>query len=252
MSTLFMRAANSLSSMRFARALLITIGCLSLIGTVIPQLEEPATYLARFGPVGAQWLDRLDLTDLYHSWSFTGLLILLGLSLAVCSLRRWSMNLKTLGSIAVHVGLLLIITGGFIKHVAGVEGVVELQEGEQTSRLNVSETQTQELPFAVQLEDFHLQRYPGNPAVVSEFVSRIRLLSLGEHTEAAVRVNHPIAHRGFRIYQLGYNPDDPAWTALLLVKDPGIPVVYAGFGLLLVGLLVTLYLVPPAASRFMR
>jgi cytochrome c biogenesis protein ResB len=227
--------------MRFARGLLMTIGCLALVGTLIPQQEAPATYLTRFGPSGAHWLTGVGLTDLYHSWYFASLFALLGASLIVCSLRRFAVNLKTLGSIALHLSFLLIIAGGVIRQVAGIEGVVELREGERTIQLKLTETTTRALPFAVHLEDFSLERYSGNPQAVSEFTSHVRLIDVGANTQAVVRVNHPIVHQGFRIYQLGYNPDDPAWTALLLVKDPGIPIVYTGFGLLLVGLITTLH-----------
>lgn len=243
------RAVDGLSSIRFARGLLIIIGLTALIGTVIPQQETPATYLARFSPSGAWWLTRLGLADLYHSWYFIGLLVLLGASLTVCSIRRWAANLKTLGSIILHLSFVLIIAGGFIKHAAGVEGVVELREGDRTSQLKVSETRTEVLPFAVLLEDFYLKRDGTNPAVISEFVSRVRLTDGKAATTASVRVNHPIQYRGFRIYQLGYNADDPRWSALLLVKDPGLPVVYIGFGMLLTGLFTTLYLVPVATRR---
>lgn len=240
------RTVALLTSIRFARGLLITIGLLALVGTLIPQQEEPANYLARFGPSGAWWLDRLGLSDLYHSWYFASLLALLGTSLIVCSIRRFAVNLKTVGSIVTHLAFVLILVGGTIKPLAGIEGVVELREGDQTNQLKVTETRTTVLPFTVLLEDFSLERYAANPQTVSEFVSRIRLIEAGANTHAAVRVNHPITYRGFRIYQLGYNPDDPAWTALLLVKDPGIPIAYTGFGLLLVGLITTLYLVPLA------
>lgn len=238
--------------MRVARGLLITIACLSLIGTVIPQQEEPAVYLARFGPSRSRWLTRLGLTDLYHSWCFASLLLLLGTSLTVCSVRRWAVNLKTLGSVAMHVGFVLVLAGGIVRHVAGIEGVVELREGDQITHLKLDETHSQTLPFAIQLEDFFLQRYSDNPGVVSEFVSRIRLVEANANTEAAVRVNHPIVHRGFRIYQLGYNPDDPTWTALLVVNDPGIPMVYTGFSLVLLGLLTRLYVAPWLAGRGAR
>ncbi len=238
-----------LSSIRFARGLLIAIGSVALAGSSIPQQEPPAMYLARFGPLGAKWLGQLGLTDLYHSWYFASLLAILGASLVVCSLRRFAVNLKTLGSIALHLSFLLIIAGGVIRQVAGIEGVVELREGDQTDQLRVTETRTHVLPFTVHLEDFALERYSGNPQAVSEFTSRIRLIDVGASLQAAVRVNHPIAHQGFRIYQLGYNPDDSAWTALLLVKDPGIPIVYTGFGLLLTGLITTLYLAPRTARR---
>jgi len=252
-----------LSSIRFARGLLIAIGSVALAGSLIPQQEPPATYLARFGQSGAWWLTRLGLTDLYHSWHFIGLLALLGLSLVVCSIRRLAANFKTAGSIATHLAVVLILVGGAIKHLAGLEGVVELQEGDQTSQLKVTETRTSVLPFTVLLEDFSLERYAANPQAVSEFVSRIRLTpacaahgstdcgaagrEAGLNTRASVRVNHPITYRGFRIYQLGYNPDDPTWSALLLVRDPGVPVVFSGFGMLVVGLITTLYLAPLSA-----
>ena len=244
---------NCLSSMRFARGLLITIGLVALLGTIIPQQEELPQYLARFGPVGSQVVTRLGLTDLYHSWYFVGLLVLLGAGLMVCSIRRWSVSLRTLGSIVTHLSFVLIIVGGFIRHVAGVEGVVELREGEQTNQLKITETRTHALPFTIHLEDFYFKRYAENPGTVSEFTSQIRL-SDDERTstDAAIRVNHPIAHRGFCIYQLGYNLDDPTWSALLLVKDPGVPVVYTGFGLLMVGLITTLYLAPWQATRSTR
>lgn len=111
----------------------------------------------------------------------------------------------------------------------------------------MTETRTSVLPFTVLLEDFSFERYAANPQAVSEFISRIRLIEAGLNTRASARVNHPITYRGFRIYQLGYNPDDPTRSALLLVKDPGVPVVYSGFGVLLVGLITTLYLAPLSA-----
>jgi cytochrome c biogenesis protein ResB len=236
-----------LSSIRFARGLLIAIGSAALAGSLIPQQEPPATYLARFGPSGAWWLARLGLTDLYHSWYFIGLLVLLGASLLVCSIRRLAASLKTVGSILTHMSLVLILVGGAIKHLAGLEGVVELREGDQTNQLKVTETRTTVLPFTVLLEDFSLERYVANPQTVSEFVSRVRLVENGLGTRALVRVNHPITYRGFRIYQLGYNQDDPTWSALLLLKDPGVGVVYSGFGMLLVGLITTFYLAPLSA-----
>jgi len=233
--------------MRFARGLLITIGLAALLGTVIPQQEELSQSRARFGPAGSQVVTRLGLADLYHSWYFVGLLVLLGVSLVVCSVRRMAANLKTVGSIVTHMSVVLILVGGAIKPLVGLEGVVELREGDQANQLKVTETRTSVLPFTVLLEDFSLERYAANPQTVSEFVSRVRLIEGGLNTRASVRVNHPITYRGFRIYQLGYNSDDPTWSALLLVKDPGVPVVYSGFGMLLVGLITTLYLAPLSA-----
>jgi len=55
MQGLLARTAQCLSSIRFTRGFLVAIGFLALVGTLIPQQEEPATYLVRFGPLGGWW-----------------------------------------------------------------------------------------------------------------------------------------------------------------------------------------------------
>ena len=59
-----------------------------------------------------------------------------------------------------------------------------------------------------------------------------------------IEVNHPFSFKGYTFYQSGYNPDDLSYTSLQGVKDPGVPVVYAGFSLMIVGLFIVFYLNP--------
>jgi hypothetical protein len=63
-----------------------------------------------------------------------------------------------------------------------------------------------------------------------------------------VEVNRPFAYKGYTFYQTGYNPQDLTWTSLQVVRDPGVPVVYAGFALMIVGLFVVFYLNPWMSS----
>ena len=51
-----------------------------------------------------------------------------------------------------------------------------------------------------------------------------------------IAVNSPLSWGGYTFYQTSYNPDDLAWSALQVVRDPGIPIVYAGFVLMMTGL----------------
>ena len=51
-----------------------------------------------------------------------------------------------------------------------------------------------------------------------------------------IAVNSPFSWGGFTFYQTSYNPDDLTWSALQVVRDPGVPVVYAGFILMMAGL----------------
>jgi hypothetical protein len=68
---------------------------------------------------------------------------------------------------------------------------------------------------------------------------------LGERTAA---VNHPLKLNGYTFYQSGYNPNDLSWTSLEVVRDPGVPLVYAGF-LFLIGGLFTVFYLNPWLSR---
>jgi cytochrome c biogenesis protein ResB len=62
--------------------------------------------------------------------------------------------------------------------------------------------------------------------------------------ETTIEVNSPFSYKGYTFYQSGYNPNDLSYTSLQVVKDPGVPVVYTGFGLMIVGLFIVFYLNP--------
>lgn len=85
---------------------------------------------------------------------------------------------------------------------------------------------------------------PGNGAIKS-FKSTLRV----DDKETTVEVNSPLRHRGYTLYQSGYNPRDLSYTSLQVVKDPGVPVVYAGFSLMIVGLFIVFYLNPWLDAR---
>jgi cytochrome c biogenesis protein ResB len=75
---------------------------------------------------------------------------------------------------------------------------------------------------------------------IKSFKSTVRLPD-GEHT---LEVNSPLSYGGYTFYQSGYNHNDPSYTSFQVVKDPGVPVVYAGFSLMIIGLFVVFYLNP--------
>ena len=74
-------------SMRFGILLLVLIAILSVVGTAIPQGREIAWYARTYGSSHGVIL-MLKLNDVFHSWYFQLLLILLGLNLTLCSLVR--------------------------------------------------------------------------------------------------------------------------------------------------------------------
>jgi hypothetical protein len=64
-----------------------------------------------------------------------------------------------------------------------------------------------------------------------------------------VEVNRPLRVAGYKLFQTGYNPDDLSWTSLQVVRDPGVPLVYAGFCFLVAGLFTVFYLNPWLEAR---
>ena len=74
-------------SMRFGILLLALIALLSVAGTAIPQGREVAWYAQTYQQFHGVIL-ALRLHDVFHSWYFQMLLILLGLNLTLCSLVR--------------------------------------------------------------------------------------------------------------------------------------------------------------------
>jgi len=78
------------ASIRLTIVLLLLLAGTSILGTLIPQNEAPATYRALFGDTGYRFFRALDLFDLYHSWWFQLLALLLAVNLVVCSAERVS------------------------------------------------------------------------------------------------------------------------------------------------------------------
>ena len=78
------------ASVRLTIVLLLTLAATSIIGTVIPQNESPEGYLQAFGDFGYRFLDILGFLDLYHSWWYQTLMLLLVINILVCSVERLS------------------------------------------------------------------------------------------------------------------------------------------------------------------
>ncbi|BBO83049.1 cytochrome c biogenesis protein ResB [Desulfosarcina ovata subsp. sediminis] len=87
-----MKTANPLwkffCSVQLTIVLLLSLALTSIIGTVIPQNENPDAYLHAYGAFRYQLLDVLGVLDMYHSWWFQGLLVLLTVNIVVCSIDR--------------------------------------------------------------------------------------------------------------------------------------------------------------------
>ncbi len=79
---------NFFCSVKLTIVLLLSLATTSIIGTVIPQNQNPELYLNAYGAFRFQLLSVLGIFDMYHSWWFQGLLLLLTVNIVVCSIDR--------------------------------------------------------------------------------------------------------------------------------------------------------------------
>jgi cytochrome c biogenesis protein len=208
--------SNILSSVRLTIPLLILLAALSIIGTVIPQNATEQQYLRLYSKETYYILKGFGLLNMYHSWWFIGVLILLAFNLIACSLKRlpgvWRQVRKTrsnyarLGTYLTHVSILLILVGGLIGALWGFKGYMEIREGEAVEAfvLNGPQQTVRPLGFQVRCDAFRVDFYPdGSPR---EFLSTVTLLDKGKVVidHAPLRVNHPISYRGLSFYQSSY------------------------------------------------
>jgi cytochrome c biogenesis protein len=210
------KQGSFLSSLKLTIPLLILLAGLSVIGTLIPQNASEGEYLNRYGAETYELFKVLGLLDMYHSWWFIGVLVLLVINLIACSWRRlpgvWRQVRETksgyarLGTYLTHLSVLLILVGGLIGAVWGFRGYVEIPEGEVVEEIFLNNPQRlmRPLGFQVRCDAFRVAFYPdGAPR---EFVSTLTFLegdrAVLDHTP--LRVNHPISYKGLTFYQASY------------------------------------------------
>ncbi len=82
------------ASVRLTVAVLLSLAVTSIIGTVIPQNMTPFLYLRSYGEGLYRVFDALDMFDMYHSWWFRFLLLILVVNIIICSINRLSATWK--------------------------------------------------------------------------------------------------------------------------------------------------------------
>ncbi|MCK8523359.1 cytochrome c biogenesis protein ResB [Aquimarina sp. D1M17] len=95
------------------------------------------------------------------------------------------------------------------------------------------------LPFNLYLSDFILERYPGSESP-SAFYSKLEVQDKNKLFYHTIFMNNVMNYRGYRFFQSAYTPDELG-TILSVNHDYwGTLVTYIGYGLLGLGMLLTL------------
>ena len=113
-------------------------------------------------------------------------------------LRARKRRLGHFGSDVVHLGLLVILAGGFASGLGGRRAEIGLLEGETADVPGAS--------FRVRLDKFETEYYPKGG--VKDWKSTVTVVENGADVlTRVVEVNHPLAHRGVSFYQMSYGWD---------------------------------------------
>ena len=95
------------------------------------------------------------------------------------------------------------------------------------------------LPFRVEVDSFDVDYYPGTMRPAN-YASQVRVASADGSTpmvRTTVSMNRPLDYMGYRIFQSSYvlGNGGPDTTVFSVAYDPGVPVVYASFIFLILG-----------------
>lgn len=82
------------TSVKLTVVVLLLLASTSIVGTLIPQNSSDIFYIQKYGEVFFNLFKTLDLTDMYASWWFILLLLLLSINIVVCSIDKLSKTWK--------------------------------------------------------------------------------------------------------------------------------------------------------------
>src|SRR5947209_16136950 len=99
------------SSLKLAIFLMITLAILSTVGTVIQQGERPEVYIKEYGENAYWWFVKLGFVDIYHTWYFSTVLVLLCINSLTCFHQRFPAIWRSIRQDKVNV------TAAFIQNL---------------------------------------------------------------------------------------------------------------------------------------
>ncbi len=76
------------------------------------------------------------------------------------------------------------------------------------------------------------------------FISHVTATKGADVQKRSVSVNDPFTFAGWTFYQVNYNPEDPTYSGLEAVYDPGVAWVFTGFALISLGVFLMFYVEP--------
>ena len=216
------RWISALGSLKLTVVLILGLSVALAIGTIVESMS--GTQAAR---------------AVYYAPWFYALQALFATNVVFALIDRWPRNRWRIAFVVTHASMLLIFVGALMTLTLKVEGRLPIWEGRSERLVHRDGDRAPfELPFVVRLDAFEIDHYPGSrrPA---QFRSRVVVVdpATGERP-AVIEMNRPLEHGGYSFFQSSYQiQGDREMTILQVSKDPGQPVVFWGYTLLVAGMI---------------
>ena len=175
----------------------------------------------------------------YHSFWHLSLLLLACINLLLVIYKTKMYKIKS--RVVFHISFVVILLGAAITYIYGVEGTINIREGEKNNILVIDDKHHIKLSFYIELTDFKLTRYPGSRSP-SEFNSDVNIIDkeTNKSFSTNISMNNTLIHKGYKFFQTSYDNDEKG-TILSVNNDPGVEITYIGYFLLFVGLILNLF-----------
>jgi cytochrome c-type biogenesis protein CcsB len=217
------------ASMKIAVTLLVALLVVLGAGTIVESAK------------GAETAGRL----VYYAWWFHALEAAFAINVLASIVDHWPWGARRTGFLFTHSSLIVILTGAAVTQLFKIEGHMPIWEGEKAAQFTREGTHAGEivtLPFALHLTAFEIDTYPGTkrPAM---FRSRVVVddAGTGKLLPAVIQMNQELSYGGWKFFQSSYHQtQDRDQTVLSVAKDPGQPIVFLGYLLLLIGMVTVL------------
>ena len=183
--------------------------------------------------------------NIYGAWWFSALWSVL--TVAALAYIVQQRVYKRFAVLLLHLSFVVILAGALTTHLTARSGTVRLRTGVPEMTYVDHDRRVHHLPFMLVLKEFRIVNYPGTDApldyqsTIQCTIHNAQCTMMGAlKNEFLVSMNHIGSIDGYRLFQQSYDSDGQGVTLGLSYDPYGIAITYAGYLLLLIGIIATL------------
>ncbi|MEE8190007.1 MAG: cytochrome c biogenesis protein ResB [Candidatus Scalindua sediminis] len=213
-----------LCSVKLALVIIIVLAVACIIGTIILQQRTPEDYIRKYGEGLTKFFSAIQLTDIFHSYWFALLLVLLCVNLGCCTVKRWRNTILQIGFLLTHISIILTLIGCFIDLQFGEKGAVNVYEGKSVDYyLRRGDYKKIPLNFKVYCDDFIIEKHPPKYRLVSYVKDKDRQRNL----PVKIGKKNKIPGSNYIVTIKDYYPDaEYLQEPINISNDPRNPAIY--------------------------